>query len=77
MVVKLEEARFKTTMVVLDPCMRNVNQNGRAELVIAVLTIHGTLHIRIIVVHDARNDIVIVIAPGLLKVVARDILDVE
>ena len=75
--VKLEETLLEAAMVVLDPCMRNVNQNGLAELVIAILTIHGTLHIRIIVVHDARNDIVIVIAPGLLKVVARDILDVE
>ena len=77
MMVKLEEALFKAAVVALNPCARDVNQDSTAVMLILVvmLTIHGALYIRVVVMHDTSNDVVIVVASGLFKVIARDVLE--
>ena len=77
MMVKLEEALFKAAVVALNPCARDVSQDSTAvmSILVAMLTIHGALYIRVVVMHDTSDDVVIVVASGLFKVIARGVLE--
>ena len=76
MMVKLEEALFKAAVVALNPCARDVNQDSTAvmSILVVMLTIHGALYIRVVVMHDTSNDVVIVVASGLFDIVGVNIL---